>query len=150
MLVNFWKISWHDVFWSQNHIPKTPSQWMVYTWADVTYLWPRGHFKGSRRRNKHYVFQPKILYKVIITKDRVNGVCWITFKCMNLKRWLSFIMSRAMVVKFVHLWGQKPICPNQADYGHAIQYDIGSFPKTSFWVLRNECLVQVPRPCIEF
>ena len=60
----------------------------------------------------------------------------------KLKRWVSFIMSRAMVGKFVHLWGQKPICPNRADYGHAIQYDIGSFIKNKFLSLRNECLVQ--------
>ena len=32
----------------------------------------------------------------------------------------------------MHLWGQKPICPNRADYGHDIQYDIGSFLKNKF------------------
>ena len=42
----------------------------------------------------------------------------------------------------MHLWGQKPICPNRADYGHAIQYDIGSFLKNKFlsfeeWVSRS-------------
>ena len=66
-----------------NHVPYTHSQWMVYTWADITfllckYLWPRGHFKGSGRRNEHHIFQPEILCKVIITKDQVNGVCGIT------------------------------------------------------------------------
>ena len=50
----------------------------------------------------------------------------------KLKRWVSFIISHAIVVKFVHLYGQKPICPNRADYGHAIQYDIGSFLKNKF------------------
>ena len=59
----------------------------------------------------------------------------------KLKRWVSF-MSHAIVVKFMHLYGQKPICPNRADYGHAIQYDIGSFLKNKFlsfeeWVSRS-------------
>ena len=62
----------------------------------------------------------------------------------KLKRWVSFVMSHAIVVKFVHLYGQKPICPNRADYGHAIQYDIGSFLKNKFlsfeeWVSRSKC-----------
>ena len=62
----------------------------------------------------------------------------------KLKRWVSFIISHAIVVKFVHLYGQKPICPNRADYGRAIQYDIGSFLKNKFlsfeeWVFRSRC-----------
>ena len=52
-------------------------------WRHVSFVqvkWPRGHFKGSGRRYKHHIFQPKILYKVITTKDRVNGVCGIICK----------------------------------------------------------------------
>ena len=60
----------------------------------------------------------------------------------KLKRWVSFIISHGIVVNFVHLYGQKPICPNRADYGHAFQYDIGSFLKNKFlsfeeWVSRS-------------
>ena len=56
----------------------------------------------------------------------------------KLKRWVIFLCH----VLFVHLWGQKPICPNRADYGHAIQYDKGSFLKNKFlsfeeWVSRS-------------
>ena len=75
---------------------------MVYTRADVTfllgnYLWPRGYFNGSGRKKKHHVFQPKILYKVIITKDRVNGVCGIacTF-IQETEKVSNFFVSRTI------------------------------------------------------
>ena len=60
------------------------------------------------------------------------------FYTRNWKGWVIFLCH----VLFVHLWGQKPICPNRADYGHAIQYDIGSFLKNKFlsfeeWVSRS-------------
>ena len=65
----------------------------------------------------------------------------------KLKRWVIFLCH----VLFVHLWGQKPICPNRADYGHAIQYDKGSFLKNKFlsfeeWVYRSRHI----RPCENF
>ena len=83
MLVNVLKISSHDVFGSLNHIPNTPSQWMVYTWADVTfllckYLWPRGHFPKEVRDKINITFFSQKSFKVLISKDWVNGVCGIT------------------------------------------------------------------------
>ena len=109
---------------------------MVYTWADVTfllckYLWPRGHLKGSGRWNKPYVFQPKILYKVIITKDRVNGVCGIACtyiqEAEKVSKFYNVTCYGSQIRAFVR--SKKPICPNRADYGHAI----GSFLKNKFW-----------------
>ena len=54
----------------------------------------RVHFKGSRRRNKQQIYQPKILYKVIITKDRVNGVCGIA---------CTYIQEAKKVSKFYNI-----------------------------------------------
>ena len=54
----------------------------------------RVHFKGSRIRNKQQIYQPKILYKVIITKDRVNGVCGIA---------CTYIQEAKKVSKFYNI-----------------------------------------------
>ena len=54
----------------------------------------RVHFKGSPRRTKQQIYQPKILYKVIITKDRVNGVCGIA---------CTYIQEAKKVSKFYNI-----------------------------------------------
>ena len=54
----------------------------------------RVHFKGSRRRKKQQIYQSKILYKVIITKDRVNGVCGIA---------CTYIQEAKKVSKFYNI-----------------------------------------------
>ena len=93
--------------------------------------------KGSGRPKEHPIFEAKkILYtrpKFIITKDRVNGICWITCKYMQVPekvcKYYTVTWHGSQIQAFVR---SKNLSARSGQIWYAIQYVSHSFLKNKF------------------